>query len=83
MLTTRSGGSIIADFLSSSSPVLKRSCIFAAVRSDEQAKLLSELGINVLQLDFKAGKAVAESLVQHKSEFEIRLEGRNDQLMEI
>ncbi|PMD21477.1 NAD(P)-binding protein [Hyaloscypha hepaticicola] len=59
------GGSIIADFLSSSSPVLKRSRITAAVRSDEQAKLLSESGINVLQLDLTDEKAVVESLVKH------------------
>jgi saccharopine dehydrogenase-like NADP-dependent oxidoreductase len=68
MLTTYSGGSIIADFLSSSSPVLKRSRITAAVRSDEQAKLLSESGINVLQLDLTDEKAVVESLVKHNSE---------------
>ena len=67
-LTTYSGGSIIADFLSSSSPVLKRSRITAVVRSDEQAKLLSESGINVLQLDLIDEKAVVESLVKHNSE---------------
>jgi hypothetical protein len=67
-LTTYRGGSIIADFLSSSSPVLKRSRITAAVRSDEQAKLLSESGINVLQLDLTDEKAVVESLVKHNSE---------------
>jgi uncharacterized protein YbjT (DUF2867 family) len=48
--------------------VLKRSRITAAVRSDEQAKLLSESGINVVQLDLTDEKAVVESLVKHNSE---------------
>ncbi|KAG0644921.1 hypothetical protein D0Z07_9365 [Hyphodiscus hymeniophilus] len=37
----------------------------AAVRSDEQAKLLSESGISVLQLELTDEKAVVESLVNH------------------
>jgi len=73
MLMTYRGGSIIADFLSSSNEVLKSSRIIAAVRSDEQAKLLSESGLNVLQLDLTDEKAVVESLVKNHSELVICL----------
>jgi saccharopine dehydrogenase-like NADP-dependent oxidoreductase len=55
--------------------VLKRSRITAVVRSDEQAKLLSESGINVLQLDLTDEKAVVESLVKHNSELVMCLKG--------
>lgn len=68
MLISCSGGSIIADFLSNNSAELKGSHIIAAVRSDEQAKILSDAGINVLQLDLKDENAVKESLVKHESE---------------
>ncbi|PVH69124.1 NAD(P)-binding protein [Cadophora sp. DSE1049] len=59
------GGSIVADFLSSDIPELKGSRIIAAVRSDEQAKLLSEAAINALQLDLTDEKVVLDGLVKH------------------
>ncbi|KAH7407104.1 hypothetical protein BKA64DRAFT_571722 [Cadophora sp. MPI-SDFR-AT-0126] len=39
--------------------------IIAAVRSDEQGKLLSDAGINVLQLDLTDEKSVVDGLVKH------------------
>jgi len=41
--------------------------IFAAVRSDEQAKALSKLGINVLQIDLTDQKSVVEILLRYNS----------------
>ena len=61
------GGSIVADFLASNNTLIKREHISAAVRSEEQAKALSKLGINVLQLDLTDEKAVVESLLRHDS----------------
>ncbi|KAH6699076.1 hypothetical protein BKA61DRAFT_741250 [Leptodontidium sp. MPI-SDFR-AT-0119] len=59
------GGSIVADFLSSNILALKSSRVIATVRSDEQAKLLSKSGINVLQLDLTDEKAVIDGIVKH------------------
>ncbi|KAH9206114.1 hypothetical protein DL95DRAFT_488492 [Leptodontidium sp. 2 PMI_412] len=42
--------------------------VTATVRSDEQAKFLSESGINVLQLDLTDEKAVIDGIVKHNSE---------------
>ncbi|EXM34254.1 hypothetical protein RAB80_005722 [Fusarium oxysporum f. sp. vasinfectum] len=44
------GGSIVANLLSKHPETTKQQ-VFAAVRTDEQAKALSTLGINVLKLD--------------------------------
>ncbi|KAF4612842.1 hypothetical protein G7Y89_g15531 [Cudoniella acicularis] len=57
------GGSLVADFLASNSTQFRKENITAAVRSEEQAKTLSKLGINVLQLDLTDEKVVVESLL--------------------
>jgi uncharacterized protein YbjT (DUF2867 family) len=47
--------------------LIKKEHISAAVRTEEQAKALNKLGINVLQLDLTDEKAVVESLLRHQS----------------
>ncbi|MCJ1457103.1 hypothetical protein MMC28_007469 [Mycoblastus sanguinarius] len=59
------GGSIVADFLADTNILIEKEQMSAAVRSEEQAKTLSKLGINVLQLDLTDEKAVVESLLHH------------------
>ncbi|KAI0131869.1 hypothetical protein BJ170DRAFT_691096 [Xylariales sp. AK1849] len=59
------GGSIVADFLASNNPLLRKEHISAAVRSDEQVEALSRLGITVLRLDLTDEDAVVESLLRH------------------
>lgn len=44
---------------------MKKENIIAAVRSEEQVKSLSKLGITVLQLDLTDESAVVESLLKH------------------
>ncbi|KAL9044052.1 MAG: hypothetical protein Q9214_002786 [Letrouitia sp. 1 TL-2023] len=61
------GGSIVADFLAGTTVLIKKEDIFAAVRSKEQAKALTNLGINVLQLDLTDETSVAENLLGHDS----------------
>jgi hypothetical protein len=61
------GSSLVADFLASNNTLIEKEHINAAVRSEEQAKALSKLGINVLQLDLTDEKAVVESLLRHDS----------------
>jgi hypothetical protein len=60
-----SGGSLVADFVASKK--IDRKNITATVRSEEQAKILSKLGINVLQLDLADEKAVVENVLAHNS----------------
>ncbi|KAK9779764.1 putative NAD-dependent epimerase/dehydratase domain-containing protein [Seiridium cardinale] len=60
------GGSIVADFLSKDNAALGREHIHAAVRSDDQAKALSALGVNVLRLDLTDEKSVVDNLLSHK-----------------
>ncbi|KAG4412740.1 hypothetical protein IFR04_014137 [Cadophora malorum] len=57
------GGSILADFLASSNPLLKKDNISAAVRSQEQADALSKLGINVIRLDLGDEEAVVAAIL--------------------
>ncbi|CAJ2501453.1 Uu.00g043060.m01.CDS01 [Anthostomella pinea] len=60
------GGSIVADFLALNSDVIKAANISATVRTDEQARSLSSLGINVLQVDLTDQTAVAEAVQANK-----------------
>lgn len=55
------------DFLASNNPLLKNQNIIAAVRSEEQAKALSKLGVSVLQLDLNNEEAVVGRILQHNS----------------
>ncbi|KAI1016791.1 hypothetical protein LB504_007046 [Fusarium proliferatum] len=59
------GGSIVADLLSKH-PEVTKDQIFAAVRTDEQDKVLSTLGINVLKLDLSDEQAVINEISSHK-----------------
>lgn len=61
------GGSLVADLLANKDTRVENERIIAAVRSEEQAKALSDLGINVLQLDLTDEKVVVESLLHHNS----------------
>ena len=61
------GGSLVTDFLANNNTLINKENIIAAVRSEEQAKSLSELGINVLQLDLTDEEAVVESLSRQNS----------------
>ncbi|KAG5799658.1 hypothetical protein H9Q69_001288 [Fusarium xylarioides] len=60
------GGSIIADLLSSKCPEITKNQVFATVRTDEQVKALSTLGVNVLKLDLSDEQAVINEISSHK-----------------
>ncbi|CZR68672.1 uncharacterized protein PAC_18571 [Phialocephala subalpina] len=60
------GGSLVADFLAGDSTVVQKDQIIAAVRTKEQAKALSNIGINVLQVDLNDETAVIECVLQHE-----------------
>ena len=66
-LTCDRGGSIVADFLASGNTLLDKDHIIATVRSEEQAKELSKLGINVLQLNLTDEKSVMENVLRYDS----------------
>ncbi|KAK2688522.1 hypothetical protein QWA68_012706 [Fusarium oxysporum] len=59
------GGFIVANLLSKHPETTKQQ-VFAAVRTDEQAKALSTLGINILKLDLSDEQAVANEMPSHK-----------------
>ncbi|KAH7213022.1 hypothetical protein DER44DRAFT_743559 [Fusarium oxysporum] len=59
------GGFIVANLLSKHPETTKQQ-VFAAVRTDEQAKALSTLGINVLKLDLSDEQAVVNEMSSHK-----------------
>ncbi|KAH7386207.1 hypothetical protein BKA64DRAFT_136350 [Cadophora sp. MPI-SDFR-AT-0126] len=59
------GGSILTDFLASNNPLLKKENISAAVRSQEQADALSNLGINVIRLDLSNEEAVIAAILRN------------------
>jgi uncharacterized protein YbjT (DUF2867 family) len=56
---------MLADFLARSDSLIEKNNISAAVRSEEQANILSKLGINVLKLDLTDEKAVVEGLLSN------------------
>jgi uncharacterized protein YbjT (DUF2867 family) len=58
---------MLADFLARSDSLTEKNNISAAVRSEEQANILSKLGINVLKLDLTDEKAVVEGLLRNNS----------------
>ncbi|KAH7486601.1 hypothetical protein HZ326_15369 [Fusarium oxysporum f. sp. albedinis] len=58
-------GSIVANLLSKHPETTKQQ-VFAAVRTDEQAKSLSTLGINVLKLDLSDEQAVVNEISSQK-----------------
>lgn len=62
-----SGGSILADFLANHSAPVGREHIYAAVRSNEQAEVLSKLGVSVLQVDLTDEKSVVENILRYQS----------------
>ncbi|PVH79367.1 NAD(P)-binding protein [Cadophora sp. DSE1049] len=59
------GGSILTDFLASNNPLLKKGNISAAVRSQEQADALSNLGISVIRLDLGNEEAVFAAILHN------------------
>lgn len=64
-LTARSGGSLIADFISRNT--IQKEFITAAVRSLDQEKALSGLGVNVVHLNLKDELDVAETIRRNRS----------------
>ena len=66
-VTFNRGGSLIADFLASNNSLFERNQITAAVKSEEQAKCLSKLGVIILRMDLNDEKAISESLLQRRS----------------
>ena len=66
----------MADFLASSNTLIKKQRIIATVRSEEQAKAVSKLGISVLQLDLTDEEAVVESFLHHESTKHLMVESR-------
>ncbi|EGU84907.1 hypothetical protein FOXB_04488 [Fusarium oxysporum f. sp. conglutinans Fo5176] len=58
-------GSIVANLLSKHPETTKQQ-VFAAVRTDEQAKALSTLGINVLKVDLSDEQTVVNEISSHK-----------------
>ena len=63
LLTSRSGGSLVADFLANN--VLDKDHLLAAVRSEGQAQALSMFGIQVLRLDLTDEASVVQNVTQH------------------
>lgn len=53
--------------MANSNALIKKDRIVAAVRSEEQAKALSNLGITVVQLDLTDENAVIETVHQQNS----------------
>ncbi|CRG90930.1 hypothetical protein PISL3812_07977 [Talaromyces islandicus] len=60
------GGSVLADLLSSSSNLIQEAKLNAVVRSKEQAQSISELGVNVIQLNLNDDSALREVVLQHE-----------------
>ncbi|KAH7072309.1 hypothetical protein BKA63DRAFT_605181 [Paraphoma chrysanthemicola] len=60
------GGSIAANFLSSSSPVLQKAHITAAVRSLEHVAAWAKLGVDAVQVDLSDENAVTQTVLQHE-----------------
>lgn len=75
-LTSHSGGSVVTDFLSSSSALFTKEQMHAAVRSEAQAQALSKLGINVLRLDLGDEESVVGSLRAYDSTEAAGIESR-------
>ncbi|CAI6307679.1 unnamed protein product [Periconia digitata] len=67
------GGSIVADFLTSTLPSLKNIQITAAVRSDEQVAALQTLkNVKVIQLKLDDEEAVANAILEHEIDIVIQ-----------
>jgi hypothetical protein len=64
-----SAGSLIADFLNRKDLSIERDQIVAAVRSEEQANLLSNLGIGVLRVDLANEAEVVEGVLRHNGRY--------------
>lgn len=67
MLIHHSGGTLIADFLARTSGPVNAANISTAVRTEEQARVLSSLGINVIKVDLDEETAVIEAVLRNNS----------------
>ncbi|KAI0149688.1 NAD(P)-binding protein [Hypoxylon sp. NC0597] len=60
------GGSLLAEFLSRTSDPIKSANISAAVRTEEQVRSLSKLGVNIIQVDLSDETAVNEAVLRNE-----------------
>ena len=68
-ITRHSGGTVLAKLLQSGQDPIKSAKLWAAVRTPEQAEVLSQWKVNVLQLDVNDTQAVKEAIVGNNSLF--------------
>ncbi|KAF5606561.1 nad dependent epimerase dehydratase family [Fusarium subglutinans] len=66
LITGAAGYMFVFPNLLSKHPEITKNQVFAAVRTDEQAKALSIHGINVLKLDLSDEQAVVNEISSHK-----------------
>ena len=66
-LTYHSGGSVLTDFISRNDGPIKGSKFHAVVRTKEQVEALSQLGVNVLNMDLNSKAEVIEAVVRNES----------------
>ncbi len=66
-LISCSGGSVLADFMSRTSGPIKVGNIYAVVRSDDQVKALSKLGVKVVQFDLSDEQRALDIIVSNDS----------------
>ncbi|KAI0837093.1 NAD(P)-binding protein [Hypoxylon sp. FL0890] len=60
------GGSILAEFICRASGPIKTANISAAVRTEEQVRSLSKLGVNIIQVDLSDEAAVSEAVLRNE-----------------
>ncbi|KAI1378883.1 NAD(P)-binding protein [Hypoxylon crocopeplum] len=72
------GGSILADFISRTTSLIKAVNISAAVRTEEQAKSLSKLGVNVVQVNLKDETAVREAVLGNEIDIIVHTASSSD-----
>ncbi|KAI0881295.1 NAD(P)-binding protein [Annulohypoxylon maeteangense] len=65
------GGSVLAEFISRTKSPIKAANLHAAVRTEEQVKALSKLGVNVIQLDLSDEASVITAVLQNEIDIAI------------
>ncbi|VUC32934.1 unnamed protein product [Clonostachys rosea] len=60
------GGSVVATLIARTTGPVKKINISTIIRSDDQAKALSKLGINVIQTDLSDEKAILEAVLNNE-----------------
>ncbi|XXG95183.1 hypothetical protein Hte_001443 [Hypoxylon texense] len=72
------GGSLLAELVSRQDSPIKTLNFSAAVRSEEQAKSLSKLGVNVVQVDLRDEAAVSEVILRNEIDIVVQTASSRD-----